>query len=177
MRRRHTREDYLNLVERLRAGVPDLSISTDVIVGFPGETDEDFEETLSLVREVGFSSMFSFKYSPRPGTLARKRMVDDVPELEKTQRIVRLQELQRGIQARLLDRAVGSECEVLIDGESRRGRGELAGRTSGNTVVNFAGEPSWVGRLARVRIERAGPNSLWGVSSNVETRPPVRERT
>jgi tRNA-2-methylthio-N6-dimethylallyladenosine synthase len=172
MRRRYTREDYVRLVERLRSAIPDLAISTDMIVGFPGETPADFDDTLTLVREVGFSAMFSFKYSPRPNTLARKRMVDDVPELEKTRRIIRLQEVQREIQAALHGRAVGLEEEVLVDGESRRGRGELAGRTSGNTVVNFPGERSWIGRFARVRVERAGPNSLSGTVTSLE--PPRR---
>jgi tRNA-2-methylthio-N6-dimethylallyladenosine synthase len=112
--------------------------------------------------------MFSFKYSPRPHTLARKRLVDDVPELEKTRRIVALQQLQRDIQARQHEALVGSTVEVLADGESRRRQGELAGRTSTNTVVNFPGEPGWTGRLVHVTVERAGPNSLWGRAVRVE---------
>ena len=98
MRRRHTHEDYLSLVERLREAMPDLALSTDIIVGFPGETAEEFEETLKLVRDVRYNSMFSFKYSERPNTLASKRLKDDVPALEKTRRIVSLQELQKNIQ-------------------------------------------------------------------------------
>lgn len=162
MRRRHTREEYLDLVERLRAALPDLAISTDLIVGFPGETARDFDDTLSLVRAVGFSSLFSFKYSPRPHTLARARLVDDVPELEKTRRIVALQQVQKDLQARHHAALVGSTAEVLADGESRRRPGELAGRTSTNTVVNFPGESRWIGRFVHVRLERAGPHSLWG---------------
>ena len=107
MRRRHTREQYLELVGRLREAMPDIALSTDMIVGFPGETEEDFEETLSLTAAVRYHSMFSFKYSPRPNTLALKRMPDDVPEEEKTRRIVALQSLQREIQGELFAAAVG----------------------------------------------------------------------
>ena len=162
MRRRYTREAYLELVARLRAEVPGIALSTDMIVGFPGETERDFEETLSLTRIVRYSSMFSFKYSPRPNTLASKRMPDDVPEVEKTRRIVALQGLQRDVQAEIHAAAVGSVQEVLVDARSRRRAWELSGRTSGNTVVNFAGEPDWIGQLVAVRITAANPNSLKG---------------
>jgi tRNA-2-methylthio-N6-dimethylallyladenosine synthase len=162
MRRRHTREEYLDLVGRVREAVPDITLSTDMIVGFPGETDEDFGDTLDLVRRARYQSMFSFKYSPRPNTLALKRMLDDVPEAEKTRRIVALQDLQRDIQLELHHRMVGTVVEVLPDAPSRRRDWELSGRTTGNCVVNFPGDPALVGRLVPVRIERAGPNSLWG---------------
>ena len=162
MRRRHSREDYLNLVEAVKSGVPGIQLSTDMIVGFPGETAADFEETLSLVQAVGFHSMFSFKYSERPGTLAAKRMPDDVPEEEKERRLSALQELQKGIQSALHERAIGQTFEVLVDSVSRRRETELSGRTSGNTVVNFPGEPGQRGALAMVEIERAGAHSLWG---------------
>ena len=170
MRRRHTREDYLALVDRVRATVPDVALSTDMIVGFPGETTEDFEETLSLIARVRFHSMFSFKYSPRPNTLARKRYADDVSEVEKTRRIVALQELQRSIQLELHEALLETTVEVLVDGPSRRRPEEWAGRTSQNTVVNFSGEPAWVGRLVRVLVERAGPHSLAGRVVDVEAR-------
>ena len=162
MRRRHTREDYLDLVDRLRSAVPGIALSTDMIVGFPGETVEDFEQTLSLTRRVGFHSMFSFKYSERPNTLAAKRLEDDVPEGEKGRRLSELQALQREIQLELNRRAVGARLAVLVDSRSRRDERELAGRTTGNTVVNLPGEPGWLGRLLTVEILRAGPNSLWG---------------
>jgi len=168
MRRRHTRQDYLDLVGWVRATVPEVALTTDMIVGFPGETAEDFEETLSLVAQVRFHAMFSFKYSPRPNTLARKRYADDVSEAEKTRRIVALQELQRSIQLELHEATVGTTVEVLVDGPSRRRPEELAGRTSQNTVVNFPGDPSWIGRLARVAVERAGPHSLAGRVVDVE---------
>jgi tRNA-2-methylthio-N6-dimethylallyladenosine synthase len=162
MRRRHTREEYLGLVDRLRGAIPNIQLSTDMIVGFPGETVDEFEETLTLTAAVGYHSMFSFKYSERPNTLAARRLPDDVPEGEKTRRIVALQALQRDIQSRLLGEAVGRTVEVLVDSASRRRAWELAGRTTGNTVVNLPGDPSWIGRLVPVTIRRAGPHSLWG---------------
>ena len=162
MRRRHTREDYLDLVARIRAAIPNVQLSTDMIVGFPGESEADFEDTLSLTAAVGYHSMFSFKYSERPNTLASKRMPDDVTEEEKTRRIVALQALQRSVQSDLFQRSIGQTAQVLVDATSRRREWELTGRTSGNTVVNFPGPPDWLGRLVDVTIRRAGPNSVWG---------------
>jgi tRNA-2-methylthio-N6-dimethylallyladenosine synthase len=162
MRRRHTREDYLDLVARLRDAVPTIQLSTDVIIGFPGETEDDFAQTLSLAEAVRFHSMFSFKYSERPNTLASKRLTDDVPEGEKTRRIVLLQRMQKDIQQALHEQSIDRTVEVLVDGVSRRRDWELSGRTTGNTVVNFAGDPSWMGRTIPVRIRRAGAFSVWG---------------
>jgi tRNA-2-methylthio-N6-dimethylallyladenosine synthase len=162
MRRRHSREEYLDLVHAVKAGVPGIQLSTDMIVGFPGETPEDFADTMSLVEAVGFHSMFSFKYSERPGTLAEKRLPDDVEEEEKDRRLAALQALQKGIQSRLHAEAVGTTVEVLVDSVSRRRETELSGRTTGNTVVNFPGDASQLGTLALVEIERAGAHSIWG---------------
>jgi tRNA-2-methylthio-N6-dimethylallyladenosine synthase len=162
MRRRHTREDYLDLVDRIREAVPDIALSTDIIVGFPGETPADFDDTLSLVERVRFHAMFSFRYSVRPHTLAAKRLPDDVPEPEKAARLARLQAVQREIQLDLHRRAVGTVVEVLVDGPSRRHPGEVQGRTTGNTVVNLAGPLDWIGRLMPVRVVGAGPHSLRG---------------
>ena len=162
MRRRHSREHYLHLVDRLREAVPDIALSTDMIVGFPGETREDFEETLTLTTAVRFHSMFSFKYSPRPNTLALKRLPDDVPDEEKTRRIVELQRLQAGVQQALFTEYVGRTVDVLADSSSRRRSWELSGRTSGNTVVNFAGPADTLGRVVPVTITAANPNSLKG---------------
>jgi len=162
MRRRYTREEYLDLVVRIRAMLPDVALSTDMIVGFPGETNTDFEQTMSLTAAVRYHSMFSFKYSPRPNTLADKRLPDDVPEDEKTRRIVALQALQREIQTGINEGLVGGIEHVLIDSVSRRRLHELSGRTSANVVVNVPGEASWLGRVLPVRIERAGPHSVWG---------------
>jgi tRNA-2-methylthio-N6-dimethylallyladenosine synthase len=162
MRRRYTRETYLDLIDRVRDAIPDIALSTDMIVGFPGESAADFEDTLSLTARVRYHSMFSFKYSPRPNTLALKRLRDDVGEGEKTERIVALQGLQREIQGDLHRQAVGSVEAVLVDSRSRRRDWELSGRTSGNTVVNFAGRPDWIGQIVPIRITAANPNSLSG---------------
>ena len=162
MRRRYTRESYLDLVGRIRASLPDVALSTDMIVGFPGESEADFEDTLSLTRQVEYQSMFSFKYSPRPNTLAEKRLVDDVPELEKTRRIVALQAAQRQIQTRLNTALVGQALDVLVDASSRRRGSEVSGRTSQNVVVNMPGLTDWIGRTVTVSVERAGPHSVWG---------------
>ena len=162
MRRRYTRDDYLALVDRLRDEIPGIALSTDMIVGFPGETGADFDDTLSLAASVRFLSMFSFKYSERPNTLAAKRHADDVPELEKARRIVTLQALQRDVQLELHAGMVGQTVDVLADAGSRRRETELSGRTTGNTVVNFPGDASMIGTLVPVVIRRAGPNSLWG---------------
>ena len=179
MRRRYSRESYLQLVAEIREAIPDATLSTDMIVGFPGETAEDFEQTLSLTEAVQYHSMFSFKYSPRPNTLALKRLPDDVREDEKTTRIVALQSLQRRIQTGLHEAAVGRVADVLIDSASRRRDAEISGRTSGNTVVNCVAPgdsdaSAWIGRTVPVRIQRAGPHSLWGeaVVSNVRRTAP-----
>jgi tRNA-2-methylthio-N6-dimethylallyladenosine synthase len=140
-----------------------------MIVGFPGETDGDFDETMSLTREVGYESMFSFKYSPRPNTLAQKRYPEDVPEQEKTRRIVALQALQRDIQLEMHKAQVGSTVSVLIDSVSRRRDSELSGRTFGNTVVNFPGPRTWLGRTIPVRVTRAGAYSLGGEPLQLDT--------
>jgi tRNA-2-methylthio-N6-dimethylallyladenosine synthase len=162
MRRRYTRERYLDLVAELRQVVPDIALSTDMIVGFPGESADDFDETLSLVEAVRYHSMFSFKYSARPNTLAERRMPDDVPETEKTRRIVALQALQKQIQVDLHQAAVGQVVAVLVDAVSRKREWELSGRTTGNTIVNFPGDRAWVGRTIDVRISEGWPNSLRG---------------
>ncbi|MBP1778107.1 MAG: miaB, partial [candidate division NC10 bacterium] len=171
MRRRHTREEYLDLVGRIREAVPGIALSTDMIVGFPGESARDFEDTLSLTAAVGYHSMFSFAYSARPNTLAWKRMPDDVPHDEKAKRLTELQSLQRLIQTRLHEQAVGTEVEVLVDSLSRRRGWEVSGRTQGNTVVNFPGSPVLLGQIVGVRVLRAGPNSLWGEVSGGPCEP------
>jgi tRNA-2-methylthio-N6-dimethylallyladenosine synthase len=169
MRRRHTREEYLDLLSAIREAIPGVTLSTDMIVGFPGETAADFDDTLSLTDAAQYVSMFSFKYSPRPNTLAAKRLLDDVSEADKTSRIVQLQALQREIQTRILADAVGTTLDVLVDSVSRRGPRELSGRSMGNAVVSFpapADTPTdgtaWMGRTVAVRITRSGPHSLWG---------------
>jgi tRNA-2-methylthio-N6-dimethylallyladenosine synthase len=162
MRRRYTREEYLEKIFFIRDAIPKVQLSTDMIVGFPGETPSDFDDTLSLIETVRYHGLFSFKYSERPNTLASKRLADDVPEEEKTQRIVELQQMQRRIQLELHERLVGETVDVLVDATSRRRGWELSGRTSGNTVVNFPGRPEQVGQIVDVTVRRAGPNSVWG---------------
>ena len=162
MRRRYSRESYLDLVAGIRQSLPEVALSTDMIVGFPGETARDFDETMSLTSAVRYHSMFSFKYSPRPNTLADKRLADDVSEEEKTRRIVALQALQRDVQMELNGRLVGQDVLVLVDAASRRRDTELSGRTSQNVVVNLPGPAAWIGQTITVGVERAGPHSVWG---------------
>jgi tRNA-2-methylthio-N6-dimethylallyladenosine synthase len=171
MRRRYSRERYLDLVGEIRGMLPDAALSTDMIVGFPGETAADFDDTLSLTAAVRYHSMFSFKYSPRPNTLADKRLADDVGEAEKTRRIVALQALQREIQSSLNDALVGRTVDVLVDAASRRRETEVSGRTSTNVVVNLPGPASSIGRTLPVRVERAGPHSVWGRIDNGAMAP------
>jgi len=161
MRRGYDRARYLDRVQRLREAMPDIALSTDVIVGFPGETEDDFRETLTLVEEVGFDQMFSFIYSPRPGTPAAM-VRDDLPAERKTARLMELQQLQRRIQLERNRARVGRVVRVLVEGPSRRDAEEWAGRTPGNQVVNFAAEGVRAGDEIAVRITAAGPNSLRG---------------
>jgi tRNA-2-methylthio-N6-dimethylallyladenosine synthase len=170
MRRRYSREEYLDLVASIRATIPEVAVSTDMIVGFPGETEAHFEETLSLTRVARFHSMYSFKYSPRPRTLAGQRYVDDVSEPEKSRRIVALQQVQKDVQSEILAEMVGKTYQVLVDGSSRRRPDEWAGRTTGNTIVNFAAlagrdaaPGNLLGRLVAVRVTEGGPNAVRGV--------------
>ena len=174
MRRRYTRETYLAGVAALMSAVPGAQVSTDIIVGFPSETEADFEETMSLVREVRFQSIYSFKYSVRPNTLAMKRMADDVTEAEKTRRIMALQALQREIQIGNHERMLGTTHEVLVDGVSPRRSWELVGRTSANTIVNFPGPSEWLGQVVPVRITEAAPNTVRGEALVEQEAPHAR---
>ncbi len=162
MRRRYHRDDFRRLVDRLRAARPDLAITTDLIVGFPGESNRDFRETLDLVAEVAFVDAFSFKYSPRPGTDAA-RAPDPVPEAVARDRLEELQALQRGLTLAAHRRRVGETTEVLVEGESRRGGGQRSGRDPYHRVVNFDADPGAApGALVPVRIVEATPHSLIG---------------
>jgi tRNA-2-methylthio-N6-dimethylallyladenosine synthase len=160
MRRTYTRERYLALVERMRAAIPDLAIGTDIIVGFPGETEDDFEQTLEVVAEVGYDSAFTFVYSPRAGTEAAE-MPDQVPHEVKIERMERLVELtQSNARQRNLAR-IGRVEQVLVEGVSRTDDALLRGRTRRNTTVNFAGDAS-PGELVDVLIEGATSTTLKG---------------
>ena len=158
MGRGHTAADYLALVQRIRARLPGASIATDVIVGFPGETAEQFQRTLDLLRAVRFDAVHVACYSPRPGTPAA-RLADDVPPDEKERRRRAVEELQEGIVGEINARLLGHEVEVLVE---EKHRGKWKGRTATNKLVFFAHPEDWLGRLATVRITWAGPWSLQG---------------
>lgn len=162
MRRQYTREHYQALIEAVRRHFPTASVTTDLIVGFCGETEEEFEETLSLVREVGFDSSFMFNYSVRPGTYSAAHMPDDVPESVKTSRLARLIELQKECALAANQKLVGQTAEVLVDGPSRRGTARLKGKTRGLKTVLIDADSKWLGRLVDVRIERADAWTLHG---------------
>src|SRR5262249_42042311 len=143
--------------------VPGLALSTDVIVGFPGETAAEFESTLDLVRRARFDQIYSFLYSPRPGTPAAA-LEDDVDPSEKKERLHTLQSLQDRIQHEILEAGVGSVEEVLVEGAVAEAHGILSGRTGTNKVVNFEGPEEWIGRFRVVQITEARRNSLRGVA-------------
>jgi tRNA-2-methylthio-N6-dimethylallyladenosine synthase len=163
MRRTYNRERYLRLVDELRAAIPDLALSTDLIVGFPGETEADFQETMETVAEVGFDSAFTFVYSPRAGTEAAA-MSDQIPEAVKQDRIERLIELVQQVAAARNAERVGSREEVLVEGPSRTDAAVLRGRTRRNTTVNFAGT-AVAGELVDVLIEDATSTTLRGTQA------------
>jgi tRNA-2-methylthio-N6-dimethylallyladenosine synthase len=161
MKRGYTSLEYKSIIRALRAARPDVSISSDFIVGFPGETERDFEATLKLVADVGFDASFSFVYSRRPGTPAAE-LADDTSQDVKLARLQRLQALLE-TQARAISAAmVGSVQRVLVEGRAKKDPNELSGRTANNRVVNFAGPPELVGSFAEVVVERAAPHSLRG---------------
>jgi tRNA-2-methylthio-N6-dimethylallyladenosine synthase len=162
MRRTYSRERYLDLVERLRSAVPDLALGTDVIVGFPGETEDDFQATLEVVEDVRYDSAFTFIYSPRRGTEAAD-MPDQVPDEVKHERLERLVDVVQRIAAERNAERVGRVEEVLVEGPSRTDPALLRGRTRRNTTVNFAGASS-PGELVDVRIEGATSTTLRGTS-------------
>ena len=160
MRRTYSQERYLKLVDEMRAGIPDLALSTDIIVGFPGETEADFLETLAVVEEVRFDSAFTFVYSPRAGTDAAA-MTDQVPDEVKRDRIERLVDVVQRIAGDRNDERIGRVEEVLVEGPSRTDPSFLRGRTRRNTTVNFTGDAE-AGELVDVRIERATSTTLGG---------------
>ncbi len=158
MNRGYTREEYLEKIAMLHNARRPISLSTDIIVGFPGETAADYEETLSLLETAQYDGVFSFIYSPRPGTPALD-LKDDLPQEEKTRRIVVLQARQREIQLARNQRLVGETLEVLVEGHNLK-RNQYKGRASSNRVVNFASSGETLGSYRRVRILQAGPSSL-----------------
>ena len=161
MNRRYTRERYLDLINRLRSAKPDIGLSTDIIVGFPGETLAQFEDTLSLVETVRFDSAFTFIYSKRAGTKAAQ-MPDDTPAQTKSERIQRLIALQADISREILSAQVGKRETVLVESVSARDEGWVGGKTPRGHMVNFPGGAELIGRLIRVEITSAGRNTLRG---------------
>jgi tRNA-2-methylthio-N6-dimethylallyladenosine synthase len=163
MRRTYSRERYLQLVEEMRGAIPDLALTTDLIVGFPGETEADFRETLSAVEEVGFDSAFTFVYSPRAGTEAAA-MSEQIPDEVKRDRIERLVDVVQRVASERNAARVGSSEEVLVEGASRTDPSLLRGRTRRNTTVNFTGDAA-PGDLVEVQIERATSTTLSGAQA------------
>ncbi len=161
MNRRYNREHYLDLVRRLRAARPDIGLTTDIIVGFPGETEAQFEQTLSLVDEVRYDSAYTFIYSPRVGTKAAS-MPDDTPAEEKSRRIQTLIAKQQGVTSEILSGMVGTTAEVLVESVSARDAGWVGGKSPRALMVNFPGGEELIGRIVKVRITSAGRNTLRG---------------
>jgi tRNA-2-methylthio-N6-dimethylallyladenosine synthase len=170
MKRGYTALEYKAIVRRLRAARPDVCLSSDFIVGFPGETEADFEQTMRLVEEVGFDASFSFLYSRRPGTPAAD-LADDTPHAV---RLARLQRLQARLEANaraVNDAMVGTTQRVLVEGRAKKNAAELAGRTDNNRVVNFAGPDRLLGTFVDVTIAQALPHSLRGRVRTAEPAP------
>jgi len=161
MKRGYTTLEYKSIVRKLRAARPDISMSTDFIVGFPGETDEDFEKTMKLIDDVEFDASFSFIYSPRPGTPALE-LDDNTPADVKSARLARLQKRIDELAQAVSRSMVGSVQRVLVEGTSKKDANELAGRTDNNRIVNFAGNPRLINTFVDVRITEALPHSLRG---------------
>jgi tRNA-2-methylthio-N6-dimethylallyladenosine synthase len=162
MNRGYTRERYLELIEELRDTVPDIALSTDLIVGFPGETEADFQDTVDMVERVGYDGVFAFRYSRRPGTPAAA-LDGQVPEDVKAARNTRLLEVAERVAAQRSRALEGRAMEILVDGVSKRDPRQLSGRTRCNRVVNFDGEERvHVGDLVSVRVTQAMPHSLRG---------------
>ena len=162
MARKYSREHYLELVRKIKEAIPDAVLTTDIIVGFPNETDEQFEETMSLYREVGFDTAFTFIYSPRVGTRAAA-MENQIRPQVATERIQRLIALQEGLQQETLKRFVGMEEEVLIEGLSRRSSEEISGKGLHGVSITMQGKREEIGRIIRCRVTGVKNNTLTGV--------------
>jgi tRNA-2-methylthio-N6-dimethylallyladenosine synthase len=174
MKRGHTAKQYKEIIHRLRKVRPDISISSDFIVGFPGETDDDFNDTMKLIDEVGFDHSFSFIYSARPGTPAAD-MMDDTTLLIKKHRLSILQDVIAGNAAAVNQSMVGTVQRILVEGESRKSETQLAGRTENNRVVNFSGDNKLVGFFVNVRITEARSNSLQGEFVNLAEHEDIKK--
>ncbi len=161
MNRRYNREKYLETLDYMRAKMPDIAVTSDIIVGFPGESDQDFEDTLSMLERVKFDALFSFIYSPRKGTPAAE-MEDQIPREVQNARFERLLQMQEGIALSLNEPLVGKRVRVLCDGPSKTDKGMLSGRTSENKIVFFPDDGTAAGEFIEIEIDRAAPFSLYG---------------
>jgi tRNA-2-methylthio-N6-dimethylallyladenosine synthase len=168
MRRGYTRDEYLARINRLRQRCANVALSTDIIVGFPGETDAEFANTLELLKQVEYDEIFSFMYSPRPQTVSAKIYNDDVAEAIKKARLQEVQSLQKEIALRKNRASIGNVEEILVDGKSRLKNGQIMGRTRTNRIVNLTGDETLVGSLLPVRIIGATANSLIGEELTAE---------
>ena len=162
MRRGYTCAEYLDRIERLRTRRPEVALSTDIIVGFPGETDDEFGATLELLKQVGYDEIYSFTYSPRPQTVSAKLYDDDIPDETKRERLSRVQSLQREISLRKNRERIGGIQEILVEGRSKLKNGQIMGRTRSNRIVNAFGPESLTGALVAARITGATATSLIG---------------
>ncbi|MEP7069031.1 MAG: tRNA (N6-isopentenyl adenosine(37)-C2)-methylthiotransferase MiaB [Usitatibacter sp.] len=169
MKRNYTAMEYRSIIRRLRVARPDISISSDFIVGFPGETEHDFEQTLKLIEDVRFDSSFSFIYSPRPGTPAAN-LPDATPHAVKLERLQRLQKRIQELAEEYSQAMVGTRQRVLVEGVSRKDANELAARTDNNRIVNFSGNPRLIGEFVELDITFAYPHSLRGRAVTSDTR-------
>ncbi len=165
MNRGYTRDEYLEKIKLLRDLMPGISLSTDIIVGFPGETEKEFQDTLKILEEVRYTNIFSFRYSPRPLTAA-SRMRDDVPFEVKKRRLIEVQELQKSIQLEKNESMVGRVIKVLCLGKSKKNPQVFSGRNEGFQVVNFKSPKDLTGEFAPVLITSCGPHSLQGEKAN-----------
>lgn len=168
MNRGYTRDEYLKKVAKLKQACPEIRLTTDIIVGFPGETEDDFMETLDLVEQVHYADAFTFLYSPRVETAAAK-MDDTQSAAQKQQRFDRLLKLQQQMSTSIWQLDDGQILDVLVEGESRQGEGQLFGRTTWNRIVNFSGHRSLVGQVVKVKIDKVMRNSHLGTLINGET--------
>jgi len=162
MRRGYTRREYLDRLQRLQARSSGVALSTDIIVGFPGETEDEFGDTLELLRQVGYDEIYSFIYSPRPQTVAGKIFDDDIPNEIKKDRLTRVQSLQREISLSKNRQKIGNVEEILVDGRSKLKNGQIMGRTETNRIVNVEGPETMIGKFVPVRITGATATSLLG---------------
>lgn len=159
MRRGYTVEQYQGLVKQIRSAIPDIALSTDIIVGFPGETEQQFERTVDLLHRIRFDTVHIAVYSPRPGTIAARKLVDNVPPQEKERRRAKIEALQQSIAAEINARLLGKNVEVLVEGQKK---GKWQGRTRGNKLVFFTDSANLLGQLVKVKIEHTSPWSLQG---------------